>query len=146
MTSLITFLKEKQLTISLAESMTGGSLAYEFVKVPGASHIFKGSLVAYQEDVKINLLHVQASTIQTYGVVSKEVAIEMALQAQKRFNSDISISVTGYAEPKKNIFVCLSFHQKHTVKHYSFESGSREDIIKNIVEAIKNLCKEVLFH
>ena len=92
---------EKQLSLVTAESCTGGEIASRLTQIPGASNYFKGSIVAYHTQIKTNLLNVPQELIDTYSVVSKEVAEAMALQAQKKFNSDLAVATTGNAGPTK---------------------------------------------
>jgi nicotinamide-nucleotide amidase len=145
MNALIQYLKDNQLTISLAESMTGGSLAYAFVQHTGVSEVFKGSLVCYHEEAKTNILNVPKALIDTHGVVSKEVAIEMAKQAQALFKTDISMSVTGYAELDKHSYVCVYYQDNSYVKQVIHHEGTRIDIIEHTVQTLIKLCKETLF-
>lgn len=99
MKQLLKLLVEKNLTLGSVESMTGGLFASEFTSVPGASAVFKGSLVTYSIDEKIALAHVNKETIETCSVVSEEVAIEMAEGGKEALNVDVCVSVTGNAGP-----------------------------------------------
>ncbi len=92
-------LERKNLTLSVAESCTGGELSRLVVKVPGASTFYKGGVVAYHIEQKMKLLGVQEKTLSEYGVVSKEVASEMTLGVQSLFESDLAIATTGTAGP-----------------------------------------------
>jgi len=92
---------EKQLSLVTAESCTGGEIASRLTKIPGASNYFKGSLVAYHTQIKTDLLNVPQELIDTYIVVSQEVAEAMAFQARKKFNSDLAVATTGNAGPTK---------------------------------------------
>ena len=105
--SIIQILKSKQLSLSVSESMTGGLLAHKLVSIAGASHVFKGGLVCYQDHIKIDVLKVSESLIQTYGVVSKEVANAMASQTIDIFQSDIAMSITGYAENPHYAYITI---------------------------------------
>lgn len=91
---------KKGLTISAAESMTGGQFAKSITDIPGASAILKSSYVTYSDEAKNSILGVDMECIKKYGVVSEEVAIEMAKGLHKISGSDICISVTGYAGPE----------------------------------------------
>ncbi len=91
----------KQLTLSAAESCTGGEIAAVLTKIPGASQYFKGSAVTYHTQSKIDLLGVPEALITEFSVVSQEVAESMALQAQKKFNTNLAIATTGNAGPSK---------------------------------------------
>ena len=93
------YLKDKKETITFAESCTGGLIAASFCEIPGVSEVFKGSIVTYSDDVKINNLNIKSFTINEYSAVSEKTAYEMAENAAKMFNSDYAISVTGYAGP-----------------------------------------------
>ncbi len=99
MKEILELLKEKNLTLGSVESMTGGLFASKITSVPGASEVFKGSVVTYQVEEKINLLGIRKQLIKEYGVVSSEVAAAMAQQGQKLLNVDVCVSVTGNAGP-----------------------------------------------
>lgn len=92
-------LKKDNLTIATAESCTGGNIAHHLTLVPGSSDYFKGSIVAYSEKIKNDVLGVRKETISKYGVVSKETAEEMSQCARKLMNTDVAIATTGYAGP-----------------------------------------------
>ena len=87
------------MTISTAESCTGGRIAAAITARSGASRYFRGGLVAYQNDVKEQLLGVPQEMINTYGVVSSQVAEQMVKGACRLFHSDYALASTGYAEP-----------------------------------------------
>ncbi len=99
--SLILFelLKEKKLTISFAESITGGNVSGDFVKNPGASEVLLGGIVAYSNKAKIDLLNISQGTLDKFGAVSEECAREMVIGLKEKFNSNISVSITGIAGP-----------------------------------------------
>lgn len=92
-------LTDNRYSIAVAESCTGGLLAQKFVSVAGASDYFLGSITAYSNEAKHNLLNVKNETLERYGAVSKETAIEMAENVAKQFNSNLAISTTGIAGP-----------------------------------------------
>lgn len=98
-TRLVSTLKEKGLTISCAESCTGGLIAKYITDISGASSVFYGGVVSYVNQVKINVLGVSPSTIEKYTEVSLQCAKEMAEGVQKKLSSDIGISTTGFAGP-----------------------------------------------
>lgn len=85
-------------TISTAESCTGGLIASRLTSISGSSAYFIGGMVSYATEAKINVLGVNASTIEAHTVVSEEVVIEMAQQARLKFNTDIAIASSGYLE------------------------------------------------
>jgi nicotinamide-nucleotide amidase len=99
---LVKVLKEKKLTISAAESLTGGLFQQEITSIPGTSAILKGGVVCYTNEVKHKVLHVKQETIETYGVVSEQCARELAENVAKLTNADIGISFTGVAGPDES--------------------------------------------
>jgi nicotinamide-nucleotide amidase len=92
-------LTEKGLTLSTAESCTGGLLANEITDIPGSSRYMAGGVVAYANEIKAELLDVSVTDLKRYGAVSKEVALQMADGVRKRLKTDIGISTTGIAGP-----------------------------------------------
>ncbi|MGO4384785.1 CinA family protein [Specibacter sp. RAF43] len=98
-----------RLTVSTAESLTGGMLAAEIVKVPGASGMLSGGVIAYQNDVKSRVLGVSEDLLETRGAVDAEVACAMALGACRITGARVGLSTTGVAGPEP--------HQGKTVGH-----------------------------
>jgi PncC family amidohydrolase len=104
------------LTLSTAESCTGGSLGSRITDVQGASRCYLGGVVAYSNDSKVSLLGVDPRNISKYGAVSREVAVQMAEGCIERFRSDISSSITGIAgpdggttdKPVGNVFIAIA--------------------------------------
>ena len=96
---IVESLTKREESIAIAESLTGGGLSSALTDVPGTSHVFLGSVIAYSVDIKIRELGVKKSSIDTFGVVSEEVAWEMAEGIRSKFGSDWAISTTGVAGP-----------------------------------------------
>ena len=92
-------LKKKNLTVSTAESCTGGSIAARLTSIAGSSEYFNGGIVAYSNEVKMNLLHVSPETLETYGAVSEQTVTEMVKGAMKSMNSDCAVATSGIAGP-----------------------------------------------
>lgn len=92
---------DKNLTLSVSESCTGGELAHLITSVSGSSKYFLGGIVTYATDKKIDILNVNPKTIEEFTVVSEQVASEMAIGCQNLFKTDISVSTTGVAGPSK---------------------------------------------
>ncbi len=90
----------KQATLSLAESCTGGNIAHMITGVPGSSAYFKGSVTAYSNEIKTNVLGVQEHDLRTNGAVSREVVEQMAKGIQAKFETDYAISTSGIAGPE----------------------------------------------
>jgi nicotinamide-nucleotide amidase len=92
-------LRDKKLTLSIAESCTGGYVSHLITTIPGSSDYFKGSMVAYSNEVKISRLGVKAETLERFGAVSEETVFEMANAVKLKFGSDIGIATSGIAGP-----------------------------------------------
>ena len=144
MLELVNKLKEKNLTIGSVESMTGGLFASTITSVPGASKVFKGSIVSYSPLIKENVVGVNKETIDRYGVVSKEVAYEMADKGKKLLDVDICVSVTGNAGPTAEpgeegvgcVYYGIAFKKKVFITKKVF-SGSRDEIRKKTLLALQ---------
>ena len=87
------------MTLAVAESCTGGAVGSAIVSVSGASAVFAGGVISYSNDVKREVLHVSASTLERHGAVSSETACEMASGVRALTNADFAVSVTGIAGP-----------------------------------------------
>ncbi len=92
-------LKKKKLTVSTAESCTGGSIASRLTSISGSSEYFNGGIVAYSNDVKMGLLHVSSETLVEHGAVSEETVIEMVKGAMKALKTDCAVATSGIAGP-----------------------------------------------
>lgn len=139
-------------TISTAESCTGGRIASQIASVSGASTYFRGSVVSYATDTKVSTLQVAQDTINTYGVVSKEVAKEMALGIQKLMKTDYAIATTGNSGPTKEIgaaevgtvFIALATPQNIVVEEFNFGQPREKNIDRAVNKAFEMLQKELL--
>lgn len=92
-------LRQRGLRLAAAESCTGGLIGHLITNVPGSSTYYMGSVIAYAYDVKVRLLNVRWETLENYGAVSQETALEMALGVRRAMAADLGISVTGIAGP-----------------------------------------------
>ncbi len=92
-------LMEKKLTLSVAESCTGGLIGNLLTNVPGSSSYFQGGVVVYSNQAKVELLGVSTKTLETFGAVSDPTAQEMALGVKTRMGTDVGVAVTGIAGP-----------------------------------------------
>ncbi len=124
-------LTKKKLTVAIAESCTGGLVGHLLTETPGSSAVFKGSVVAYSDDVKKQLLAVKAGTLKAKGTVSRQVALEMAEGVRRRLGADIGIAVTGTAGPsggtkKKPVgTVYIAFAKKGRTICRKYDFGSK---------------------
>jgi nicotinamide-nucleotide amidase len=92
-------LRNKKLSIAVAESCTGGYLSHLFTSIPGSSDYFSGSVIAYSNDVKVNELGVRRETLDQHGAVSEAAVREMASQVRSKFGTDIGVATSGIAGP-----------------------------------------------
>ena len=145
-------LTEKKRTVATAESVTGGKIGASLVSVAGSSAYYKGSIIAYTAEMKNELLGVKKSTINTFSVVSEEVAVEMAVSVREKMKSDYAIAVTGNAGPttddtdKTVGIVYIAIASKSSVLVKEFNLGQpREKVINGTVnKALGILQKEIL--
>lgn len=130
-------LREKGYTLSSAESCTGGNIARLITSIPGSSEFYKGSVVAYSNEVKENILGVAPDFIKEYGAVSLPVVEQMAKGVKRILNTDCAVATSGIAGPgggsaKKPVgTVCISVHTPETifVDHFFFK-GKRDAVIE----------------
>jgi len=141
----------KLLTIATAESATGGRIADKLTNVPGSSDYFKGSVVSYSNEVKINVLGVKRQTIESYGAVSSGTAIEMAEGGKKLLGVDICASITGIAGPSGAtpgkpvglFYIGLAAEGEKLSQKYVFQ-GNREENKRDAAETMLNMVKQYL--
>lgn len=106
---------KKELTISTAESFTAGLIASSIARIPGASNVLYGGAVTYMVEAKTMFLGIPRDYIETHGVVSKNVANQMAIQIRNKTASDFGIGTTGYAGPDEeagHVFVSIADDKK----------------------------------
>ena len=127
-------LKENKLTLSIAESCTGGKLASLFTAIPGCSQYFKGGVVSYSNEAKAELLGVNPWDIDQFGAVSQSVVEQMALGAQRIFRSDCAIATSGIAgpdggtpeKPVGTVWIAVAYRDQlqSQLFHFSKDRGS----------------------
>lgn len=140
-----------KLTLTCAESCTGGLLSARLVNVPGASEVFKAGLVTYSNKAKRKLLNVKKSTLQKYGAVSAKTAEEMAKGAAFTSKCDVTVATTGIAGPDGGtkekpvglVYIACSVKGKVTVKEYHF-TGSRAKVRESTVSAALTLMRSCI--
>ncbi len=144
-------LAEKKLTISTAESCTGGKIAATLSAVPGASNYFKGSVVSYATQAKIDVLEIDENLIAKHGVVSAEVASEMVKSVQKLMNSDYAIATTGNAGPTKGdddaelgtVFIGIATPNEVFVEEFNFGQPREKVIDRAVSKGLELIYKEI---
>lgn len=144
MKKLLKLYKRRNLTLGSVESMTGGLFAARITDVPGSSAVFKGTIVTYNVEEKINIVGVSKSTIEQYGVVSKEVAEEMAEKGRKLLNVDVCVAVTGNAGPTcepggepAGVFYVAASTKNGTTSRICFKKSKRNGVRNNAVLALR---------
>jgi nicotinamide-nucleotide amidase len=144
-------LKYKGLMVSTAESCTGGHIAHLFTSVPGSSEFFKGSVVAYANEIKTKLLQVSPGDLVRYGAVSQEVVEQMAQGARKLLNSDVAIATSGIAgptggtdeKPVGTVWIAVCSADKTVSREFRFGSN-RDQNIQRATQAAMLLLKEII--
>ena len=141
----------KLITIGTVESATGGRIADRITNVPGSSDYFKGSLVAYSNEVKIALLEVKKVTIENHGAVSEQTALEMAQGGRKLLDVDLCISDTGIAGPSGatpekpvGLFYLSLAAEDESLSQKHFFRENREGNKRDAAEAALNMLKQYL--
>ena len=145
-------LKQQNKTISTAESCTGGKIAQVLTSVPGASNYFKGSVVSYATETKINVLNIPESIITEHSVVSKDVVSAMALSVKKLMKTDYAIATTGNAGPTKGdlkaelgtVFIALATPNDIIVQEFNFGQPREKVIDRTVIKSLEILQKEIL--
>ncbi|MBP3504182.1 MAG: nicotinamide-nucleotide amidohydrolase family protein [Bacilli bacterium] len=142
---LVTLLKTNNLTISFAESCTGGLMASTLINVSGASDVIKESYVTYSKEAKIKILGVKKETLDEYSVYSKETAYEMAKGLSLISKANVSVSITGLAggnsynssDGKFNSCIIINYdNQEHVINLFKDEKGSRNEVRKKQVNYV----------
>ena len=139
-------------TLSTAESCTGGKIAEVLTSVPGSSQYFKGSVVSYATETKINVLGVPESLIKEHSVVSAAVVSAMALSIKKMMKTDYAIATTGNAGPSKGdskaeigtVFIALATPNDIIVEEFNFGQPREKVIDRTVIKSLEILQKEIL--
>lgn len=152
MNALVEALKTHGLTISTVESFTGGLMASRLTEVAGVSEVYRGSLIAYSQDVKVDWLELDAQWLERVGTVSAECAQRMAVAGQKKFKTDVCVALTGNAgptamedQPVGQWFACIAFgdqlieHQEHSsLERNALRECAVEFCVQLILDRVRN--------
>ncbi|MBO4779803.1 MAG: CinA family protein [Selenomonadaceae bacterium] len=135
----------EKFTVATAESCTGGLLASRLTDFSGASNYVKGGVVAYTNDIKKSVLRVKSETIEKFGAVSSQTALEMATNVREIFSATIGLSTTGVAGPLTSenkpvglVYVAIVGEDFSEVKEFNFK-GSRTEIKFQTADEAMNL-------
>ncbi len=134
-------------TLSIAESCTGGNVAHSITSSPGASVYFKGSVVAYSNEIKQQLLDVKQESLEKYGAVSEQVAREMAVGVKKRMGTDYAVSTTGIAgpdggteeKPVGTVWIAVAGKNMVFTKKFNFGHNRERNILRSTQSALNLL-------
>lgn len=144
-------LRRKGLTLGVVESATGGLLSHLITSVPGSSDYYKGSVTSYANETKINVIGVEADTIEKYGAVSPQVAGEMAAGGKKVLAVDICLADTGIAGPggatpgkPVGLFYLGMAHKGGVFSRKHELHGNREENKRRAAEAALSWLREYL--
>ena len=149
---IVKLLTKKKLTVSFAESCTGGLLASSITSISGSSKVFNMGLITYSNNAKVKLLKVPKKTITKYGAVSYETCLSMVKNLSKISRSNISISITGVAGPNGGtkekpvglVYVGLKKGSKTIIKKNLFKSKKRVSIQKATVNQALKMILNIL--
>lgn len=138
-------LSERHRTLALAESCTGGLISHRITGIAGSSAYYLGGVTSYANDVKVKLLGVTPATLEKYGAVSQETALEMSHGIRERIGADFGLSVTGIAgpgggtpeKPVGTVWISIARAKNHEAKLFQFH-GDRERIILGTSQAALN--------
>ncbi|WP_276362144.1 competence/damage-inducible protein A [Daejeonella sp. H1SJ63] len=147
--AILDFMESKGLSLSAAESCTGGYISHLLTQHAGSSKVFKGGAVSYSNDLKISMLGVSDQTLINYGAVSEQTVIEMADGAKKNYNSDYSLSVSGIAgpgggseeKPVGTVWIAVAGKTKTISKRFSFGNKRAQNIERAAISALTLLFK-----
>lgn len=148
-------LKEMHLTISTAESCTGGYIAHLITSIAGSSEYFKGAVVSYSNEVKIEALGVKSETLDLHGAVSRETVIEMAEGVKSALKTDCSIAVSGIAgpdggtpdKPVGTVWIAVTTPFGETVaKKFLFGDNRERNIRRSALAALDMMRKQIVAH
>jgi PncC family amidohydrolase len=147
---LVRILTRKKISLSIAESCTGGMIAQYLTSVSGASKVFKFGIFTYSNYSKINYLKVPSNLIQKYGAVSKECCVSMVKNLSRISKSKLNIAITGIAGPEGGsklkpvglVYIGLKMGDKIQIYEYFFKKKNRDKIrkisVKETIKLIKN--------
>ncbi len=145
-------LTERKMTLATAESCTGGKIAEQLTALSGASAYFKGSVVSYATEAKINVLHVPGALIEKHSVVSEAVVKAMAENVKKLLKTDFAIATTGNAGPTKGdsdaeigtVFIAIASPNGCITEKFNMGNHRERIIQKTVNKALELLQKEIL--
>ncbi|MDB5124290.1 MAG: competence/damage-inducible protein [Mucilaginibacter sp.] len=142
--AILNFMAARGLTLSVAESCTGGYISQHFTQHPGSSKVFFGGAISYSYELKESILGVKPDTLLNFGAVSEETATEMVQGALSKFKSDYAIAVTGIAgpdggtaeKPVGTVWIAVASLQKLVVRKFTFGNKRQQNIERSATAAL----------
>ena len=152
MKSLLKKLIEKKISISVAESCTGGLLSSQITSISGASDIFNMGLITYSNNAKIKILKLNKNIIKKFGAVSSQCCEEMVKNLSNISKSKINVSITGIAGPKGGtkkkpvglVYIGLKLGNKVIIREKKFKSRNRNEIQKLTVNEVFKMISKII--
>jgi nicotinamide-nucleotide amidase len=148
--NIVEALLSKNLTISAIESFTGGGFANAVTNIPNASKVFKGSIVAYTDEIKTSLAKLDQDLLNKYGAVSEQVTMALARNAKKQFNTDIAVAFSGNAGPTASenkpvglVYIAIIYKNKEILEKLELNM-SREEIKKHSINYTINKILDII--
>lgn len=143
MEKVLNYLIKHNEKISFAESITGGSLASRLISIKNASKVIEESYVFYSNKTKIKRLLVDENIINTFGVVSHEVAYDMAKKLNNLTNAQLCVSTTGYADNEAINHAFIGIYYKNQIKTYKIVFNHEQNRMKNINQCVEEVIMKI---
>ena len=148
---IVYVLGEREQTVAVAESLTGGLLGAAITDIPGASVVFRGGIIAYATELKAALLGVPAELLESYGPVHPDVAAAMAIGARDRLGATIGVATTGVAgpdpadgKPPGTVHIAVTASQVPVTRALALDGG-RDEVRRGTVEQALRLLWSVIW-
>lgn len=152
--AILNFMAERKLTLSTAESCTGGYIAHLITQHPGCSAVFEGGAVTYSYDLKMSVLGVKQETLAKYGAVSEETVKEMASGAISHFKTDYAVAVSGIAgpdgglpgKPVGTVWIAVASAHRVVAKLFTYGNKRIQNIERSAIAALSMILNELRQH
>jgi nicotinamide-nucleotide amidase len=149
--ALLNMMEERKLTLSTAESCTGGYIAHLITQHPGCSAVYTGGAVVYSNQLKESVLGVARETLENFGAVSEETVREMAQGARSHFKTDYAVAVTGIAgpdggtpgKPVGTVWIAVANHKRVIAKLFNFGNKRAQNIERSAIAALSMILNEL---
>lgn len=147
---VVELLSAHSLTLATAESLTAGAVAARVADISGASRVLRGGVIAYQNDIKADVLGVNTARLDSHGAVDEQVSLQMADGARRRLGANVGVATTGVAGPQPHqgqpvgtVWIAVATDEVQRATLFRFE-GDRETIRQASVDAALRLIVDVV--